>query len=361
LEKDKKYTILVAPLDWGLGHATRIIPIITALQKQGHEVIVGAEGGQAALLKQAFPQISILDLRGYRIQYSRNPQLLAFKILTQLPKIWKAIAYEQKWLKQTIQTHKIDLVIADNRYGMHSNQIPSVFITHQLTIKAPFKWLEQLLQKINYRFINRFSMCWVPDMEGKLNIAGALSHPTQLPKTPVQYINLLSRFTPTNTAQKFDACILLSGPEPQRTVFEHLMMEEVKKMKENFLIVRGKPLEKSIPFVANHVQVHNHLNATELALAIQQSECVVCRSGYSTLMDLLALKKKMILIPTPGQTEQEYLAYKLSKDQMAVSSIQQHIDLPQLIKHAKQLEVDFDHAKFFNEINIKELLRYLFS
>jgi uncharacterized protein (TIGR00661 family) len=361
LENDKKYTILVAPLDWGLGHATRCIPIIRALLIEGHNVIIGAEGNQAALLKEAFPELTLLDLLGYKVQYSQNPKLLAFKILAQLPKILRAISFEQQWLKQMIKEYQIDMVIADNRYGLYSSQIPSVFITHQLTIKAPFKWLEQLMRSINYSYINRFSACWVPDMEAEINIGGALSHPTQLPKTPVHYINLLSRFKLIETDKKFDCCILLSGPEPQRTVFEKLIIDSINKMKGSFLLVRGKPLEKSIPFIANHIQVYNHLNGEELSLAIQQSECIVCRSGYSTLMELLAFKKKMILIPTPGQTEQEYLADKLSKDGLALASNQQNLDLPLLIKKAKSFEYNFTNTKLFDEINMNELLKSLFS
>jgi uncharacterized protein (TIGR00661 family) len=361
LENDKKYTILVAPLDWGLGHATRCITIIRALLIEGHKVIIGAEGNQAALLKEAFPQITLLNLPGYGVEYSQNPKLLTFKILAQLPKILRAISFEQQWLKQIIKEHAIDIVIADNRYGLYSSRIPSVFITHQLTIKAPFKWLEQLMRRINYSYINRFSACWVPDMEAEINIGGALSHPAQLPKTPVHYINLLSRFKLLETEQKFDCCILLSGPEPQRTVFEQLIIDSIKKMKGSFLLVRGKPLEKSIPFIADHIQVYNHLNGEELSLAIQQSEYIVCRSGYSTLMELLALKKKMILIPTPGQTEQEYLAYKLSKDGLALASNQQNLDLPLMIKKATSFEYNFTNTKLFDEINMNELLKLLIS
>lgn len=361
LNNDKKYTILVAPLDWGLGHATRCISIITHLLRLGHQVIIGSDGAQAALLKESFPSLTFLTLKGYEIRYSANSRFFAFKILTQLPKILRSIAYENQWLKQIVKEHQIDLVISDNRYGLYSDAIPCIFITHQLTIKAPFKWLEHLLRKMNYSYINRFTRCWVPDMEGAANIAGELSHPSQLPKTPVQYINLLSRFKLMEAAPKFDYCILLSGPEPQRTVFENIVVESIKKIKGSILLVRGKPLEKSVPFIADHVSVYNHLNADEISKAIQESEYILCRSGYSTLMDLLMLKKKMMLVPTPGQTEQEYLADKLSKEGIALTANQMNIDLAYLFSQAQSFQFKPSSISVFDENILAQLIKNIES
>ncbi len=348
-------------MDWGLGHATRCIPIINCLVHLGHTVIIGADGAQAALLKEYFPELKMLGLKGYEIQYSANSRFFALKMLTQLPKILRSIAYENQWLKQIVKEHQIDLVISDNRYGLNSDRIPCIFITHQLTIKAPFKWLEYLLRKMNYSYINRFTRCWVPDMEGAANIAGELAHPIEMPKTAVHYINLLSRFKPMETAPKFDYCILLSGPEPQRTVFENIVVESIKKIKGSILLIRGKPLEKSVPFIADHITVYNHLNADELSKAIQQTEFIFCRSGYSTLMDLLMLKKKMILVPTPGQTEQEYLADKLSKDGIALTANQMSIDLAHLFSQAKSFDFKKASIKVLDENNLAQLLKNLDS
>ncbi len=357
LNNDKKYTILVAPLDWGLGHATRCIPIITHLLQLGHQVIIGSDGAQAALLKEAFPKLTFLTLKGYQIQYSAYSHFFAFKIGSQLPKILQSIAYENQWLKQKIKEHQIDLVISDNRYGLYNEAIPCIFITHQLTIKAPFKWLEHLLRKINYSYINRFTECWVPDMEGAANIAGELSHPIKMPKIPVHFINLLSRFKPIETAQKFDYCIMLSGPEPQRTVFEKIVVESIKKIKGSILLVRGMPLERSVPYIADHITVYNHLNADDLSKAIQDSEYIVCRSGYSTLMDLMILKKKLIVVPTPGQTEQEYLADKLSNEGIVLSANQTTIDLAHLFDQAKSADFKKTSFKVFDENILVNLIK----
>jgi UDP:flavonoid glycosyltransferase YjiC (YdhE family) len=159
--------ILIAPLDWGLGHASRCIPLINHLQKRGCEIIIAADGEQLSLLKKEFPGLESVQLKGYNINYSRYKRWLGVKILWQIPKILIRIRQEHNYLKNIVDKYCIDLVIADNRYGLYSKQIPCIFITHQLTVQAPFKWLQNLIQKINYRYISKFAECWVPDFEGK--------------------------------------------------------------------------------------------------------------------------------------------------------------------------------------------------
>ena len=357
----KKYTILVAPLDWGLGHATRCIPIIRALLNNGHKVVIAAEGAQFILLKQEFLTIKFVELRGYRVKYSKSNYFFSFKLITQIPSIIKTINAENKWLKQIIHDEKIDLVIADNRYGLYHKTIPSIFITHQLTIKAPFKWLEQLIQSINYKYINRFKGCWVPDIEGTPNVGGILSHPSKMPTTPVQYINLLSRFEIKLSQQKYDLCILLSGPEPQRTMLEEKILKSIATINATILLVRGKPESNQVLSVPTNVTVVNHLSTNLLGEAIQQSEFILSRSGYTTIMELLALKKKMILIPTPSQTEQEYLANNLMKQQLAITASQNNIDLVNLLQQAKAFEYKTINVKQFDEYNIDELIQIAVS
>src|SRR5215211_2777028 len=153
--------ILVAPLDWGLGHATRCIPIIKELLSHGHEVILAAEGPVKILLKQEFPDIECLYLNGYRINYAETKKGLLLKLIVQLPKLFLSVWRERRWLQKAIEKNKIDIVISDNRFGLSNKKIYSIFITHQLLIKAPF--LERWLQKLNYYFINQYAECWVPD------------------------------------------------------------------------------------------------------------------------------------------------------------------------------------------------------
>jgi hypothetical protein len=213
--------ILVAPLDWGLGHTTRCIPVVHALINNGCTVYLAGNKAQAALLKTEFPNLLLIELNGYKVQFSKKKSLLLLKIMAQLPHFKKIIQDENKWLQKIIAEHKIDAVISDNRFGLHHPQMHTVFITHQLSIKTPFgKWIDTLIQRWNYSYINKFSECWVPDAK-ELPLAGELSHPVCLPKIPVHYAGWLSRFKKMEikSESKF-ILIMLSGPEPQRSLLE---------------------------------------------------------------------------------------------------------------------------------------------
>jgi uncharacterized protein (TIGR00661 family) len=310
--------VLIAPLDWGLGHATRCITIIHYLEKLNCDITVAASGKTEALLKTEFPNLSYLNLPGYKITYSKSKRLLPFKILIQIPKIFKIIYFEKKWLKKTIDQNHFDAIISDNRYGFFAGNCISVFITHQLKIKTNLKALDKILQQINYHYISRFTECWVPDLEGSLNLAGKLSHPKVLPGIPVKYIGPLSRFKKNaNDKRSFKWMVIISGPESQRSLFEKKIFETASKTNESFLIVRGLPDETKNDFSLPNCKVFNHLNTTEMQQSLQASEFVISRCGYTTAMEILSLQKKSILIPTPGQTEQEYLATHLSNQNWA--------------------------------------------
>jgi len=311
--------VLVAPLDWGLGHATRCIPIIRELIKQGCEVILAGEGKAKALLQLEFPTLPFRELPGYRIEYASSGWGLAFKIVAQIPKLLSAIKEEEEWLKKIVEEEKINAVISDNRYGLHSEKIYSIFITHQLLIKAPVKLAEDFLQDINYQYINKFDECWVPDSKEETNLAGLLSHPKELPSVPTHYVGPLSRFNPNQEAITADEIlILLSGPEPQRTLLEKQLIEELKEYLKPVVLVRGLPGENEMLEVNANVKVYSHLPAAELEEKIKSAGLVISRCGYSTVMDLATLQKRSILIPTPGQTEQEYLATHLMQKNFAL-------------------------------------------
>ncbi len=340
-----KPRILVAPLDWGLGHATRCIPLVRLLLKQGAEVILAGEGAQQILLTTEFPQLQFLALTGYNIRYPSSGKLMAWQMLVQSQKLFSIIKKEHKWLQEIVATHKIDAVISDNRYGLYHPAIPCIFITHQLTIKSPFgKWTERLLQKRNYKYINRFTQCWVPDNKEK-SLAGDLSHPPQLPAVPVHYIGTLSRFKKTKIAEiKDHLLIVLSGPEPQRTLLENKLLPQISQYNGTATIVRGLPGNHNIIPSSNMIRCYNHLSADELNTEMEKADVVISRSGYSTVMDLATLQKKSILIPTPGQTEQEYLADYLSEKGWAAVASQKGFSLIQELKKVKQSSQRFDFS-----------------
>ena len=304
--------VLIAPLDWGLGHASRCISLIKYLQKTGCEIIIASSGKQMSLLKKEFPGVVYIPLKGYQVNYSRYKRWMVLKILWQTPKILSSVRKENIWLKNVIRTYKVDIVISDNRFGLYSGNVPCIFITHQLYIKAPYTWLEKIIQQINYRFINRFTECWVPDAKGNLNLAGELSHPAQLPSTPVKYLGPLSRFQYTeSTSREYSYLIILSGPEPQRTVFEEKVLKLLPHLEGKKMLARGKPSDENDVIVKHNCTIKNHMDTAELQQVLEKSEFVISRAGYTTIMELMAMKKKSILVPTPGQTEQEYLAQHL--------------------------------------------------
>jgi uncharacterized protein (TIGR00661 family) len=334
----RKIRILVAPLDWGLGHATRCIPVIRELLDQGIEVWLAGEDIQEKLLKIEFPTLPFLSLQGYRVRYARSGIGLLKNIFFQIPKILSAIKKENDWLKKMADEHGFDAVIADNRYGLYHSIIPSVFITHQLIIKSLLgRWTERILQKRNYRFINRFSECWVPDVSGGNNLAGELSHPGKTPAIPLHYIGKLSRFEIKNIKEeKNHLLVILSGPEPQKNILENKIINEIAKYAGTATIVRGLPGEEFLIPSTNMIKFYNHLSAEEFNKEMMKAEYIISRSGYSTIMDLVKLQKKSILIPTPGQTEQEYLANYLSQKQIAYCVSQKEFSLASALQKAKQ-------------------------
>ncbi|MFZ9388144.1 MAG: glycosyltransferase [Chitinophagaceae bacterium] len=331
-----KPRILVAPLDWGLGHATRCIPLIRELLAQDAEVWLAGESAQEKILKSEFPLLPILPLKGYRIKYAGTAAGLVWQMFRQLPRMKQAIRDEHEWLRNASSRFQFDAVISDNRYGLYHPGIPSVIMTHQLLIKTGWgKISERILQEKNYRYINRFRMCWVPDEDGPASFAGELSHPARMPQIPVRYTGLLSRFSKGTVPVKKDHLLfLLSGPEPQRGILEKIFREQVVNYPGKAVLVRGLPGADEVLQGTGEFRVFNHLDTQSLGREMQEAEYVICRSGYSTVMDAMTLGKKCIFIPTPGQTEQEYLGRYLMEKGIAICVSQKNFSLPRALEQA---------------------------
>ena len=339
----KKTTILIAPLDWGLGHATRCIPIIKTLQELGCTIIIASEGPTQQILSQAFPSITCVPLQGYHIHYSRKKSRFAFKIFTQIPKIIGVIYKEHRWLKKVVKNYAVDAIISDNRFGCYHHSVPCVYITHQLGIQTGNSKVDKLAQIIHLHFIKKYTQCWVPDFEGKENIAGILSHPKVVPANAT-YIGCLSRFQSIPSVKKmYDVVIVISGPEPQRTIFENLFLNQLHDFTGKVLMVRGLPGSKvDMPSVnIKNLEVHTHLSSQELNRVIQQAQMIICRSGYTTIMDLIKLQQKAIMVPTPGQVEQEYLANYLFEKGMYYSVPQHKFVLQKALNDAASFPYHF--------------------
>lgn len=340
--------ILIAPLDWGLGHTTRCIPLIRFFRQRGDRVIAAAEGASAALLRDNFNDLEILPLEGYRIRYSRSARGFAFRIVAQVPRIFSAIRKERRWLAAQQQAHAFDLVLSDNRYGMYHKGVPSVILTHQLQIQSGFgAWADKILRRLHYRMLGRFSACWVVDTAAGSGLSGALAHPEALPPHAA-YIGLLSQFgehKPSSEAPlPGNILVLLSGPEPMRSQLEQLVLRQARSLPAyRYVIVAGRPGAVPPAALPEHITYHAHANAQALSALLAHAALVICRSGYSTLMDLAVLKKKALLIPTPGQTEQEYLARYLAAGGMGHSVKQEQLrlsaDIPRALSGSRPLQL----------------------
>lgn len=231
-----------------------------------------------------------------------------------MPSVFLAVKKEQKITAEIIKKEGINGIISDNRFGVYSKNIPTVYITHQLQVLSGLT--TKITSATHQKIINKFDECWVPDVANEFNLSGKLSH-LKDNNFNLKYVGVLSRFNFVEKPLKYDLLVLLSGPEPQRTLLEAKLLKELKNYKGNVLFVRGL-LSTSIKIsAAKHIEIKDYLLTEELEEVLNSSKLVIARSGYSTIMDLAVLGKKAFFIPTPGQQEQQYLAKKISEDKIA--------------------------------------------
>ncbi|MEX2235738.1 MAG: glycosyltransferase [Cyclobacteriaceae bacterium] len=332
--------VLIAPLDWGLGHATRCIPVIGELQRQGCEVVIAGSGDSLQLLQKEFQQLRSFAIPGYQPRYPAHGSMVLTMAL-QLPGFLRVISAEHRAINKITEIEKPDLIISDNRYGCRSPAIPSVFITHQSNILMPkrFGWLQYPVRRANIRMINRFNVCWIPDFPGDDSLAGDMHSSGDSPlKIEVEYIGWLSRFAcpggekQKNSFHKYDIAAIFSGPEPQRTILENIVVPQLKPSGLKYRVVRGLP---GLNSPEQDKSIVNFLPSRELQADIEGADLIVARSGYSTVMDMYALNRKVVFVPTPGQTEQEYLAKRFMEKGIAFYMKQNEFHLKTALDQAK--------------------------
>jgi len=317
--------ILVAPLNWGLGHATRCIPIVRELQEMGAEVLLASDGVALHLLRAEFPHLPSIELPSYRIRYD-TPSMV-WNIGRRLPRILWAIWQEHRAVEKIVHQYDLSGILSDNRYGCFSRRVSSVLITHQLNVRVPgLSWLVQPIMRL---FFTPFDFIWVPDMAEAPGLSGELSHngPLSL-RDKVRYIGILTRMQAREEPRtEYDIAVVLSGPEPQRSILEQRLLEQAMFMPYKFIFIQGKTQAKNHHFISSNIEVVSFLTSEELNNVLLSSRLLISRSGYSSIMDLAALGKKAILIPTPGQTEQEYLADFFSERNIFVTQRQDALSI----------------------------------
>ena len=319
--------ILVAPLNWGLGHASRCVPLIRHLQEEGHEVILGGDGESLTLLRKHFPKLRYTYLAPLNLRYSAGKHQV-WAMLKALPQLFFWSLKDHAMLKALLREEPIDQVISDNRFGLYHNRksiidnrnTECIYMTHQLHIMLPkgLRWAEGIASRMHARIYARYNKVWVPDYEEiEKSLAGELSHSTFniQHSTLIEYIGPLSRFqkqSPITNHQSpiFDVVAVLSGLEPQRTLLEQKIIARYSNTEERVLIVQGLMHRPNTRIKRGNTTIVPSMTDAELVPAMLGANHIIARSGYSTIMDLdaLGLMQKAELIPTPGQPEQEYLA-----------------------------------------------------
>jgi spore coat polysaccharide biosynthesis predicted glycosyltransferase SpsG len=360
---NSKYNILICPLEWGLGHAGRMIPLAGMLAGRNNNVLIGAGKEHQALFRSELPHLKCIDFPGFRPAYSRYlPQYIP--LLLQTPLLLYHIVAEHIRLKRIIRLHEIDIVISDNRFGLWNKKIRSVYITHQPLIPFPGKlrsleWTGVLFHRF---FIKKYSLCLIPDLPGDLNLSGRLSHNVRLPGN-TRFAGIFSRFTgasapPGEKIRSGYVTLILSGPEPQREIFRQKVIEILKERELTLVILEGNPAGTSTAATAGNIISYNHLPAKDMQRILSESDAIIARPGYSTIMELISLNKTALLVPTPGQSEQEYLAEYLSSKGWFTTVLQKklgyELNLPQ--ENSEWTQEIADESRKLLEKALDELL-----
>jgi predicted glycosyltransferase len=343
--------ILVAPLNWGLGHATRCIPIITHLLEQGHHICIGSDGEALNLLRQEFPQLKHYELSCSKATYASHPFLMNARLGYQAFKLIASIKKEQRLCLEIDQKEQLDLIISDNRIGLRLAHITSVIISHQLQVlSGP---TSAFTSKLHAHYLKKFDQIWVPDQFQKPRLSGQLSEHHQFTRN-ANFIGIPSRLYYQKTELAIDYLIILSGPEPLRSKLEERLIFIFKAEVSRTILVRGKVEANEEIETVGQLSIYNYLTSQKLNQDINAAKCVICRSGYTSILDLAKLGKKAFLIPTPGQYEQAYLAKHLKAIGAADYCEQEEISLDR-IKNAQldgfnrfetqPLQLDLEHLK----------------
>jgi uncharacterized protein (TIGR00661 family) len=349
--------ILVSPLKWGLGHATRDAPIIKELLKHDHDVTIAASGRALELLKREFPQCTFIEFDDYPAPYSATRFFLA-KFAVNIPRVVAAINDEKQRFKELMKNHDFDLIISDNRFGIHAEGVPSFIISHQLRFKLPdsMKPLEVVTQFFNTIFHKNFTKVLVPDDEHVLLSGKLCKSRFRATKKRTYFTGILSSVEKDDCEEDIDYLFSISGPEPQRTILQDIILRQIKTVPGKKVVLLGKPEEDVQEEMDENTIIKSHVSRKEMTKLMNRAKFIVTRSGYTTMMELAQLgKKKALFIPTPGQTEQEYLSRYYRRKGWFLSVSQYRLNLKRDIVRSRQF-TGFPHVPD-TQHNVEKLYR----
>jgi len=336
--KNKK-RILYGVLDWGLGHATRSIPLIEELLKAGYSVDILSNGRALMVLKKEFKsRCNYIDsISPYVPQIQSKFWMGGF--IVSLPKQAQAFIAARIASKKIIQKGNYDLVIADNRLDVYDRKDNSYIMTHNIRFETYF-FLRPFFNFFTYLYCSRFGHVLIPDYEGENALAGRLSNNiTFIPKKMLIYLGIISRVKKKNVKKDIDYFITLSGPEPQRTTLENLFLSQIKSLKGKIVFSGASPEGSKVHINDKNIKFYPYLNKDQQEDFLNRSKVIITRSGYTTLMELAEIGiSKAVIIPTPGQTEQEYLGKLSEKNRWWHSADQSDINLSEIISNLKEFK-----------------------
>jgi len=322
-------TYLVCALNWGLGHATRCIPIIKSLLAKQQNVIIASDGNALKLLQEEFPNLPSEKLPAYNIYYPAVGSMF-WSLLKQTPKLLKTIKLEQTEIEALALKNGVDVIISDNRYGCYSAYTYNIMVSHQINIPLPYlyKWFAPAVNKQSQYYFSKFDEIWIPDYPNRI-LTGEMST-TDGMKSAAVFVGPLSRLEKKSIDKQHYVLVILSGPEPQRGIFEQKILNQAKFANEQIVLVRGTKtdLQHNIP---DNVKIIDFANSNEINQMLLEAKHIICRSGYSSIMDIIALQSTAFMVPTPGQTEQEILAKTLKEKKVILSSPQTQFNLSNAI------------------------------
>ncbi len=329
--------VFYSVLNMGLGHAARSLPIIREFINRDWQILIGSSGRALAFLQRELPELQFARLPDYGIRYSRNGWLLP-KLAAQLPVVLSRIWQENKSCWQIVHAFSPDLILSDHCYGINNPGIPSFFLSHQINFAMPkgFDFVQPLPAQFNFHFHKHFKAVFIPDSadtDGGL-LSGNLSRTPAIPGK-YHHCGILSSVERQSLTEDLDVFITISGPEPQRSILEDLVLDQVHKLAGKIVVAMGKSESAAPVYESNRLQIYPYLTREQMTRCYNRARLVVTRPGYTSLMELAELGKKALLIPTPGQTEQLYLARRLEQKGWFYSVPQQRLDLPRDLQIAQ--------------------------
>jgi len=302
--------IIYGVCSWGLGHATRSLPVIRKLISEDYHVTVISNGRSLEVLKKELgPDLQYVDIPDYPMLLSENTRQFLAKSMVYWPVFIKRIEDGLAQLQKILQKKHYDCIISDARYDMYSKKIPSFFISHQMRIMNPLQiqMFERAMERFNQFFFKRFIDVIVPDYKED-NLSGDLSHHLRrIDEDSIHYVGVLSDFSKRPLKKDIDYLISISGPEPQRSMLEEKLASQAHELEGNVVMTLGKAENYSI-VKKKHLTTYSFVTKELREELLNRAKLVVSRSGYSTIMDVAVVGTKALFIPTPGQIEQEYLS-----------------------------------------------------